>query len=42
VVVTTGDAVLAKTYDAKGALTLPEELKAACGCGEVKTPPPSS
>ena len=41
VVVSTGDAVLAKTYDAEGARTLPDELKAACGCGEVKTPPPS-
>jgi hypothetical protein len=35
-VVTTGAALLAKTYDAKGALTLPAELKSACGCGEVR------
>jgi hypothetical protein len=35
-VVTTGAALLAKTYDAKGALTLPAELKSACACGEVR------
>jgi hypothetical protein len=38
VVVTTGEALLAKQYDSAKAMTLPQEIKAACGCGMVVTP----
>ena len=38
IVVTTGEALLAKQYDSDKSKTLPEEIKAACGCGTVVTP----
>lgn len=38
IVVTTGEALLAKQYDAAKARTLPAEIKSACGCGTVVTP----
>src|SRR3954468_11265820 len=36
VVVSTGDAVFAKTYAADAAKSLAGDVKSSCGCGEVK------
>jgi hypothetical protein len=38
IVVTTGEALLVKQFDAAKAKTLPAEIEAACGCGAVVTP----
>jgi hypothetical protein len=38
IVVTTGEALLAKQYDAEKAKSLAAEIKAACACGTVVTP----
>jgi hypothetical protein len=38
IVVTTGEALLVKQFDAEKAKTLATEIKDACGCGTVVTP----